>query len=265
MRLGRILSFFVVAVLMITSVASQEKSRPEIEPRAREILRNLNDYLAQAREFGFEVVETIDEIQDTGFLLQYSNLRRIGIRRPNRMVVDVSGDTLNRTAWYDGSTLSLFDKQHNLYSRMETPATLNETFDELAERYEVVLPLADLLSENFIEKILEQVELGFYVGLHNVERWKCHHLAFSQPFVDWQIWIEAGAKPIPRKLVITHKEIPGAPQHTSLIRNWREPLPLPDSTFHFIPPEGAEEVAMPTMVPLRDKDSDDDGTSSPRR
>jgi hypothetical protein len=40
------------------------------------------------------------------------------------------------------------------------------------------------------------VQSGTYVGLHNVGKVKCHHLAFRQRMLDWQIWIEAGDQPL---------------------------------------------------------------------
>ena len=48
----------------------------------------------------------------------------------------------------------------------------------------------------------------------------CHHLAFTQENVDWQVWIQDGPQPFIRKFVITHKNEPGAPEFTALITHW---------------------------------------------
>ena len=40
----------------------------------------------------------------------------------------------------------------------------------------------------------------------------CHHLAFEQATIDWQLWIDAGKDPLPRKLVITYKTEDEVPQ-----------------------------------------------------
>jgi len=50
---------------------------------------------------------------------------------------------------------------------------------------------------------------------------ECEHLAFRGVDTDWQIWIETGARPVPRKYVITSKTLAGAPQYTLRIKDWK--------------------------------------------
>ena len=66
---------------------------------------------------------------------------------------------------------------------------------------------------------------------------ECDHLAFRNLETDWQIWIERGERPLPRKYVITSKTVATAPQYTLRLRDWlrslvpareEEPLPLVD-------------------------------------
>ena len=45
----------------------------------------------------------------------------------------------------------------------------------------------------------------------------CDHYAFRQGKIDWQIWITAGGKPLPRKIVITNRADEARPQSVSLI------------------------------------------------
>ncbi len=70
----------------------------------------------------------------------------------------------------------------------------------------------------------------------------CEHLAFTQTNIDWQIWIEDGAKPVPRKFLITYKDEPGSPQFTALFSNWDFETKLPDFVFKFEPPAGASKI-----------------------
>jgi len=71
----------------------------------------------------------------------------------------------------------------------------------------------------------------------------CHHLAFKQQNIDWQIWIEDGPQPLIRRFVITHKQEEGAPEFTALITHWNFSDSIPDSTFEFDPPPGSTEIA----------------------
>ena len=228
----------------------QEPTTPAIETRADQVLQEMSAYLGNARRFGFEVEESFDELTEAGLMIQYANVRRIGVRRPDGLVGEVSGDTSNRNFWYDGQSVVLLDKVHNVYTRIENvPSSITGLLDTLAEEYGVVLPTADLLYEDVYASLIGAVDSGVYVGLHNVGGVKAHHLAFSQELVDWQIWIEAGSRPIPRKIVITYTEEPGQPQFEAVITRWREPLELPDATFVFVAPAGATEVAIPGQTP----------------
>ena len=71
----------------------------------------------------------------------------------------------------------------------------------------------------------------------------CHHLAFVQDDLDWQIWIDAGERPLPRKLVIVYTSLPGAPQYAAVLSDWSFAKSLPDERFAAQVPKEAHEVA----------------------
>jgi len=67
----------------------------------------------------------------------------------------------------------------------------------------------------------EDLEDVTIAGKGVIDGVECDHLAFRNVETDWQIWIESGAKPIPRKYVITSKGIGEAPQYTLRIKEWK--------------------------------------------
>ena len=53
-----------------------------------------------------------------------------------------------------------------------------------------------------------------HIGRGVIDGVECEHLAFRNQDVDWQLWVQVGAKPIPCKYVITSKAVGiGAPIH----------------------------------------------------
>ncbi len=94
---------------------------------------------------------------------------------------------------------------------------------------------------------MQQVHTGVYVGLHEVDGVKSHHLAFRQDGADWQIWIQDGDQPLPRKIVITYKDLPGTPQFVAFLDKWNLSDRQPESVFEFKPPPNASRVEMPVM------------------
>jgi len=252
--LGRaVLLGTALAGLPLAQAGAQETAPPappeaaaprprRVDPRADEILRKMSALLAGTPRFAMEAEETFDEVSENAPRLQLTNVRRVGVERP-RFAADATGDTLNRAAWYDGRTLTVLDKARNLYLSVEKPGTIDTALDAIADDYGVVVPLSDLFYSDPYTTLMEGVVYGEYQGLHQAAGTLCHHLAFSQDAIDWQIWIDAGEQPLPRKLVITYVDEPGTPQYSAVIRRFTLDPKFPDGLFHFEAPEGAQPIS----------------------
>ena len=248
----------ILGVVLVTSAvgwplgASPQEAgvsaRPRlVEPRADQVLKAMGERLAGLERFAFEAEETFDEIPDGEPRMQLTNVRRVAVERPNRLAADADGDTLNRAAWYDGKTATLLDKAHNTYGQVEVPPTIDAALDQMAERYGIVAPLADLLYSDPYAVLTEGVLYGRYLGLHRAAGVLCHHLAFVQDTIEWQIWIDAGDDPLPRKFVITYVREPGEPQYSAILHKWHLDPAFPQGLFAFQAPPGAERVDFSTL------------------
>ena len=87
-----------------------------------------------------------------------------------------------------------------------------------------------------------------------IGRIECDHLAFRNEDADWQLWIESGGKPIPRKLVITNRVSAGAPQYTLQFRDWKTDAAIAPDSFAFTAPSGAKKLEMQEFAKLSDLD-----------
>jgi len=70
----------------------------------------------------------------------------------------------------------------------------------------------------------------------------CEHLAFSLGKVDWQIWVEQGNRPVPKKIVITYKDEAGTPEYTAIFSDWDFQTKLKDTQFNFVAPPGTTKI-----------------------
>jgi hypothetical protein len=206
------------------------------------------EFLAKTPRFAVEVEETFTEVDDGEPKVELTNVRRAAVERPNRVAADATGDTLNRAAWYDGRSVTVLDKEHNVYATVEGAATIDATLDKLEDDYGVVLPFADLFYSDPYAVLTEDVTYGRYLGLHLAAGVLCHHLVFAQPTIEWQIWIDAGDEPLPRKFVITYVQEPGEPQYTAVVRRWALNPTLPEDLFTFEAPEGATKIDAKAIV-----------------
>jgi hypothetical protein len=109
-------------------------------------------------------------------------------------------------------------------------------------------PGADFLGSRVFDELMDGVISAKHIGLGVIDGIECEHLAFRSTDVDWQIWIETGARPIPRKYVITSKGVGAAPQYTLRIKDWKTDALAGADAFAFVPPSGASKVALDALV-----------------
>ena len=74
-----------------------------------------------------------------------------------------------------------------------------------------------------------------------IDKRTCMHYAFRQEKVDWQVWVEEGAQPLPCKLVITSRDDPSMPQYTAVL-HWDLTTPVEASALAFTPPADARKI-----------------------
>jgi hypothetical protein len=217
-------------------------ARRQIDERADSILKSMGDYLQGLERFAFEAEETFDEADLRAPRMHLTNLRRVAVQRPDRFAADAEGDTLNRSAWFDGKSITALNKAQNRYVTFELAGTIDDAIELIEGEYGVTVPLADFLYSDPYAVLTEGILYGEYLGIHRAAGVPCHHLAFAQRQIEWQIWIEAGERPLPRKLAIAYVEEPGTPQYVAIIKRWSTDPKFPEDLFTFEAPDGAEKI-----------------------
>jgi hypothetical protein len=214
----------------------------DMQPEATKLLRRMSDYLAARKQFTVQTENTLEVVLTSGQKLQFASPATASVWRPNKLRADRKGDILNQEFFYDGKNLTLYNPKENLYATTAAPPTIEEMLDFAREKLDVIAPAAELLYGNAAERMLKVTSSGFVVGGSVVGGVKSTHLAFRGAEVDWQIWIEQGDKPLPRKFVLTSKQVKGEPHFTVLVRSWNLAPKLTDKEFTFLPPKGAKKI-----------------------
>jgi len=231
-----------IGMLSVSGWGQNASPSAAIEPKADEILKQMGKCLAETARFSVKAEKMIDYVLETGQKIQLTNATSVVVDRPGKLWAKTTGDTGTEQAWYSGTSLTLLNEDKKSYAQLEVPDTIDKMMDFLVQQYGWSMPLADLIFSDPYKSATEKVRMGQYIGLHFVEGIPCHHLAFRQEGLDWQIWIDAGEKALPRKLVITDKESPGYPQFIAILKDWN--LSPTVSGDRFIPnlPEGATRM-----------------------
>lgn len=240
----RPLVFFLCVSLVAATPVLAQSTKPGVDARADTLLRDMSEYLEKFPEFSFRTEVSYDQVLEGGQKIEYARQAEISMRRPDKLHVLIDGDLIDQRMWYDGDTFVLMDLQNLEFARIEAPDTIDETLDFMARTYGIASPVADVLYSDPYEILSENVITGIYVGESVVRGVPTHHLAFTQDNIDWQIWIEDGAHPVPRKAVITYKNVTSSPRFSVWLSDWNFTPALADSTFRFLPPVGAREVEL---------------------
>ena len=96
--------------------------------------------------------------------------------------------------------------------RPPAPPTVARTLDAIRARYGIVFPVGGFHPDVGQENLLKNITAAGYIGTSRIDGVEYDHAAIRQTDVDWQVWIEKGETPLPRKLVITTKTQPTQPQ-----------------------------------------------------
>ena len=191
MKVTYLLALLTCALMTIgVGCSSSTASSANIDPQADAVLRSMSKTLSQARQLSLHVRDSMDEELDTGDIVRISNDRRVCVQRPNKLAVEAKGNLYNRKVWYNGRTLTVLSKDENIYGTVEAPNSIDKMFDFAMAEYDISIPLADLLFRKPYEILIANVYTGTYVGLEKIADRDCHHLAFQQELIDWQIWID---------------------------------------------------------------------------
>ena len=224
-----------------------------IEEAAVERLRKSMAYLADLKAFGLETQSTIEAVLHSGQKIQFDNAINVTVQRPDKMHAKRLGDLVDQEFFYDGETLTLYDAAVGYHATVEAPDTLEGMLDFARDSLDIVAPAGDFIYADAFDLLMEGVESGFVVGTSYVEGVVCDHLAFSAPETgtDWQIWIQQGEQPLPRRIVITSRDVLNAPQYSVHIREWDLTPEISPADFRFSTPEGS------TAIEFLRSDSDD--------
>ncbi|MBL8800027.1 MAG: DUF2092 domain-containing protein [Planctomycetia bacterium] len=210
-----------------------------VEATARQHYGVMRKYLDSLPAYSLELDRSYEEVlDDAGRKIFLAEIGHILLARPNRVRSQFDSDRGGSLLCFDGRTVNIVHYLRKAWAEFELNGNLKQLAEFMAERFSIALPLADLLAADTHLLNLDEAERGDYVGVHLVENVRCHHLAIEQPKVNWQIWIDAGERPWPRKLVIDFKTDLGRPISLTVFRNWIANPPIDDDSFKFVPPEG---------------------------
>jgi hypothetical protein len=213
-----------------------------VDPNADKILKSMSSYLGEMEAFSMNADIDFEIVSRNGQKLQLSSFATAVLKRPAEFHIQRKGMIANLDFIFDGKTLTLHGKNLNVYAQIEVPGTIDDAIRAYELETGIPAPGADLLFTDPYTILSTGVDTSVYLGIAYVNGVECHHLAFREAKVDWQLWVKTGDAPLPMKYVITSKWHTAAPQYEIRFRDWDTNPQINDGQFTFSAPEGATRL-----------------------
>jgi hypothetical protein len=239
----------LLTALLHTSLAfaadPKNTEEPAVAPYAAALIKRAADVLGGAQNVSFSAEVWEDVAVENGPVLQVSRTVDVRMRRPDRLVAEFSSDEPQRAFYFDGKALIVHDREAGFYGSVKTPATIDETITAAEEKFDITFPIEDVLISKPFGDGAAKAKAGQHLGADKVLGVPCQHLAFQNENVDWEVWIEDGALPLVRKVVLRFK---GGEKEggilTAFFTKWDLTTALPDAAFEFLAPPDAAKIEL---------------------
>jgi hypothetical protein len=238
------------AILAFTTIPYQMQGQQhaivtssDIEPGAIAALNKMGTYLRSLKALQVRAETYKEDVLVDGQKIQFASVTDLLAQAPNRLMAEINSDLEVRRYLYDGKTFTLVDPVANYYATVPAPPTTVELINRLEEKYGMDIPFADLFRWGGPNSRVSEITSAEDIGPGQVGGTTCEHYAFRQPGLDWQIWIQLGDYPLPRKIVLTTTTDEAKPQF-SAIYTWNLAPSFNEDTFSFTPPPDSHKIVL---------------------
>ena len=239
------LKSFALVVALATMLAVTPSAHAQ---DAGKIVKAMADYVAGQKTISMTFDSDIEVVTSELQKIQFTSSGQVLLSRPDKLRATRAGGYADVELVFDGNTATVLGKNINAFAQADAPGTVDQLIDRLRDQYNVAMPGADLLLTRVNDELMADVIDAKHIGHGVVDGVECEHLAFRNPDLDWQLWVEIGPQPIPRKYVITNKAVTGAPQYTLRIRDWQTDAQVASDAFAFKAPAGASKVEVKALA-----------------
>ena len=219
-----------------------------IEDGAIDALKEMSNYLMAAKTLGIVSRASRDVVTNDGQRIQLEGTATYKVRRPG-FVIDYVSDIKSRRFIYDGKNFTVYSPKLGFYASAPAPGTNKEVLDTIYSKFGIALPLEDLFrwgSDGANAARIQALRSAYKVGTVTLDGVPTDHFAFREDDVDWEVWIQQGDQPLPRKLVIVDRNDPAKPGFSTRLQ-WQVNPAFTDADFAFVPDANAKRIQLATF------------------
>lgn len=225
-----------------TNVApEQPDTNADIDPDVMTTLNKMGTYLRSLKAFQVVATSSRDDVLEDGQLATLDSTVNFLARLPDRLRVEVNSAQQHSLYLYDGKDFTVFGELVNYYATVPAPPTVGKLLIELDDKYGLEFPLEDLFFWGTPESKEKDITGAVDIGPSEIGGVTCEQYALRQKGLDWQVWIQLGDYPIPRKLVLSTLTDEARPRYTATL-TWNLAPSFNEASFEFNPPPDAHKI-----------------------
>lgn len=197
---------WALLLLLCLGVAGAEEAGAKLMRgmTAHKILADAYRFLEEQPAFSLEAVTVNEDSFRDRMVVEVRSHLRVDLDRRGKILVEVDGESANRTSFLNGSHFLVWDRPMNLYGEMEVPEGNDQALDYLYDRFGISTPLANLLYSDLRKRLLPKAR-GYYFGLRELEGVRCHYIGFVNREKELQVWVRAEGEPLIQRFVVIDK------------------------------------------------------------
>jgi len=248
------------AAMLLADDANPPASTGAIyDPRAIAALHRMIDFGQTLKSYRLDIASSM-KVSAQGMNMDQSTTWRVAVRRPDHLAVALTSGMAGATVVTDGATFhaATYGQTGVEYLEEGAPPSL----DSLFRRPDWPIlegessPLPEWLSggPGGYDSLMSGVMRVEHVGVDSVAGVACDHLRLFQSEQNWDLWIRAGDRPLPMRIVPDLTQaIEAAAEQSPMMKDvkmeaaveftdWTLDPSIPDDVFVFTPPAGAKKV-----------------------
>jgi hypothetical protein len=183
-------------------------AKPELEPKAIEILKAACARLAAAHTMQFTAIVMYESPSRIGPPLAYTTKSEVTLQRPDKLKVVTVADGPPSEFYYNGKTMMAYAPTEDLVAIAPAPPTIDAALEEAYDSAAIYFPFSDVVVADPYKDLSEGLRIAFYIGQsHVIAGITTDMVAYANDNVFVQVWIGADDK-LPRMLRAVYRDDP---------------------------------------------------------
>jgi hypothetical protein len=224
---------------------SKSTETKDVDPLALDVLKSVTQPIEQAQAFSFKALISEEELATNGQIVTFFHTTEITVQRPDKTHLIFKGRGERVDFYSTNGSITMYAPDTKLYTTVQAKGTIDDNLADIAAKG-IDMPVGPFLSSRFYESVSHDLITAYVIGRVKIYDQEVHHLVFTSPDVDWQLWVTGGDSPRIVRAESVSKKLEGKPRTIVQFQDWNLRPTISVDEFTFTKPADAQRIDMLT-------------------